>query len=244
MAYFMTNKNIKKPEKDNMEKRNAPKRTIDFGVIGLGRFGLSLVDNLAKAGKELLVIDNDENKIKHLPENITHAVIADTHDIQALREAGIQNCDVVVVCIGEDKESSILTTLNVLDLGVPTVIAKAISPEHGKVLTKIGAEVVYPEKDMGIRLANSLLTSKIVNYFEISEDYSIVEIRLSSKFAGKTIEGLNIRKKFKLNVLTVVKGKQVIVEIAPDLVLEENDIIVVVGHNDNIALFQRQNAKE
>ena len=119
------------------------KSTIAFGVIGLGRFGFSLAETLADNGKEVLVLDNNESKVRQIQDKVQQAFVITQPDKSTLEEAGIQNCGTVIVCIGEHVEASILTTLNVIELGVPRVIAKAISAEHGRVLQKIGAEVVY-----------------------------------------------------------------------------------------------------
>jgi trk system potassium uptake protein TrkA len=214
------------------------KKSIEFGVIGLGVFGLNLVKSLAAAGREVLVIDIDADKIKHIADQVDHAIVADTLDPNALKEAGIQNCDTVIVCIGEETEASILTTLNVIDLEVPNVIAKAISPEHGRVLIKIGANVVYPEKDMATRLANNLMSVHALEYIEISPHYSIVEIKLSHHFKPHSILEMSLRKKHKLNAIAIVKGEKVVVEINPDVLVEPGDMLVVVGHIDNIRKFQ------
>lgn len=121
-----------------------------YGVIGLGRFGYALATELAGSGAELLVIDKDEDKVREIREYTENAVVVNTLDKKTLTETGIQNCDVAIVCIGENMESSILTTLNLVAIGIPLVIAKATSAEHGEILEKLGAEVVYPERDMAI----------------------------------------------------------------------------------------------
>lgn len=160
-------------------------------------------------------------------------------DKSSLEESGVQNCETVIVCIGEHIEASILTTLNVIELGVPRVIAKAISAEHGKVLQKIGAEVVYPERDRAIRLANALTTSQALDYIDLSSEFSISEIQLSKKFNGQTIQELNIRKRYHLNIIAIIKNGETIVEIMPDVRLYKNDIIVVIGKKENIRKFEK-----
>ncbi|MEG1500689.1 MAG: TrkA family potassium uptake protein, partial [Clostridiales bacterium] len=132
---------------------------VPFGIIGLGRFGLALAETLARMGKEIVVLDSHEDKIKMVQDKVSYGFVAKRLDKATLSEAGIQNCQTVIICIGEEVEASILATLNVIELGVPQVIAKAISYDHGKVLSKIGAKVVYPERDMAVRLANMLTCS-------------------------------------------------------------------------------------
>ena len=126
---------------------------LSYGVVGLGRFGSALAKELAAAGADLLVIDQNEEKVREMRELTDNALVVHGLDKKTLEETGIQNCDVAVVCIGEHMESSILTTLNLVDMGVPKVISKATSAEHGEILRRLGAEVVYPERDMAIRLA-------------------------------------------------------------------------------------------
>ena len=215
------------------------KSSIAFGVIGLGRFGFALAETLSDNGKEVLVLDNNESKVKQIQDKVQQVFVIDQLDKPTLEEAGIQNCGTVIVCIGEHIEASILTTLNVIELGVPRVIAKAISAEHGRVLQKIGAEVVYPEKDRAVRLANSLTTPRALDYIDLSNQYAISESKLTDRLSGKTILELNFRKKFGLNIIAIVRGNQTIVEITPDLQLNTNDLIAVVGTKDSIVKFER-----
>ena len=133
------------------------KNMKSYGVIGLGRFGSALAQTLAEAGEEVIVVDNTEAKVRALRQFTEHAYVTEDLNKETLEEIGIQNCDTVIVCIGEKIDTSILTTLTVVGLGVPQVIAKAISRDQGEVLEKIGAEVVYPEHDMALKVAKRLL---------------------------------------------------------------------------------------
>ena len=168
--------------------------SIEFGIIGLGRFGYSLATSLAEAKREVLVLDSSENKIKQIRHLTDHALVVGDLTKAALEEAGIQNCETVVICIGEKVDVSILTTLNVISMGVPRVIAKAISPEQGKILEKIGAEVIYPERDMALRLANRLLSSRVMDYMSLNDDVTITELRLTSKLSGQSVLQASLRK--------------------------------------------------
>lgn len=214
--------------------------SISFGVIGLGRFGFALAETLADNGQEVLVLDNNESKVKLIQEKVRQAFLVNHQDKATLEEAGIQNCGTVIVCIGEHVEASILTTLNVIELGVPRVIAKAISAEHGRVLEKIGAEVVYPERDRAVRLANTLTTPRALDSIDLSGQYAISEIRLSDKLNGKTLVELEFRKRFGLNIIAMVRGHETIVEITPELRLQTNDLIAVVGTKENILKLERR----
>lgn len=214
------------------------KNIMEFGIIGLGRFGFALAKSLAEAGKDVMVVDNNENKIKHIRNYVDNAFVVGTLDQETLMDAGIQNCDTVIVCIGESIEVSILTTLFVINIGVPRVISKATSTEHGIILDKIGAEVIYPERDMAIRLAHRLTNPSILETMELTGDISISELKLTSKIAGKTILQANLRQKYKLNIIALEREGNTIIELTPDMVMEENDNMVVIGKKDNINKFE------
>lgn len=215
------------------------KAVIEFGIIGLGRFGFALAKTLADAGKEVMVIDNNESKIKQIRSVTDNAFIVHELNREALEEAGIQNCSTVVVCIGEKIDTSILTTLTVIDMGVPRVIAKAISAEQGSVLEKIGAEVIYPESDMAIRLANTLMSSRALDFISLCGDFTIAELKLTQKLAGQTIEQADIRKKYSLNIIALEHNNKTSIEVEPNTVLQENDMMVVVGKSDSINKFEQ-----
>ncbi|MHC1692662.1 MAG: TrkA family potassium uptake protein [Sphaerochaetaceae bacterium] len=213
-----------------------------FGIIGLGRFGLSLAQELVKAGKDVVVLEIDPAKLESVKGLIEHVYPVDQINREILFESGVAHCGTVVVCIGKDIESNILATLNVIEAGVPRVIAKANSLDHGKVLEKIGAEVVYPETEMGARLAKSLISLKTVDFLELANDISITEIGVSSKFSGKTIAEINIRKKYRLNIIALTHEGKTTVNITPDLMLHAGDQVVVIGENSDIGVFGKANS--
>ena len=214
------------------------KYIIEFGIIGIGRFCFALAKTLSDAGKEVLVIDNNESKIKQIRNITENAFVVGPLDKETLEDAGIQNCQTVIVCIGEKIDVSILTTLNVISMGVPRVIAKAISYEQGMVLEKIGAEVIYPESDMAIRLADRLISSSILDSIELTGDIAIAELKLTSRLAEQTVVQANLRKKFSLNIIALEQDGNTTTEITPDIVLRVNDKIVVVGKRVNIKKFE------
>lgn len=214
------------------------KAIIEFGIIGLGRFGFSLAKTLADAGKEVLVIDNNESKIKQIRNITENAFVVGPLDKESLEDAGIQNCGTVIVCIGEKVDVSILTTLNVISMGVPRVIAKAFSYEQGLILEKIGAEVIYPENDMAIRLANRLISSSTVESIELKGGINISEMKLSNKIAGETVLDSNLRQRFKLNIIAIEHEGDTITDITPDYVLREDDKVVVVGKKEDLKKFE------
>ena len=152
-------------------------------------------------------------------------------DKKSLAETGIQNCDVVVVCIGEQMDTSILTTLHLVSLGIPTVIAKAKSVEHGEILEKLGAEVVYPERDMAVRLAHRLETSKMLDFVHLSEQVNISKIMIPEKMLGKTVLAVDFRGRFGLNIIAIENSGAVLDTINPDYVFRRGDILFVSGSN-------------
>ena len=204
------------------------KESASFGVIGLGRFGTALAITLAQAGKEVIAVDRDESRVKELRQYTDYAFVADTIYSDTLKEIGIQNCDVVAVCIGEKIDASILITMSVIDLGVPKVIAKASSVEQGEVLKRIGATVVYPEKDMAVRLGKRLISSTFMDYIALDNSVEIRQISVAS------VMDLNIRKKYGLNIIALQNGHETNIEIAPDYRFREGDVLVVIGKIKNI----------
>ena len=214
------------------------KSVVEFGIIGIGRFGFSLAKALIEAGRDVIVLDSDENKIKHIRTLTDNAFVVDNLDKETLQETGIQNCKTVFVCIGEKIDVSILTTLNVINLGVPRVISKAITYEQGCVLEKIGAEVVYPESDMALRIANRILNEKALEFIELNNDIHIEKVKITSKLDGKTILQSKIRDEFKLNIIAMERGRSIITEVVPVHELREDDLIVVIGKKTNIRALE------
>ncbi len=209
-----------------------------FGVIGLGRFGTALAITLAKAGKEVIVIDKSEAKVKELRQYTDYAYVLDELSADTLREVGIQNCDTVIVCIGEKMDTGILTTMCVVEMGIPNVIAKALTAEQGAVLEKLGAKVVYPERDMAVRLGKRLISNNFLDYVSLDNSVEIRQIRVSGRLVGKTIEEYGIRKKYKLNVIAIESGRTTTIEVQPDYRLNEGDVIVVIGKIDKMDRFE------
>jgi len=210
-----------------------------FAIIGMGRFGSSVAKTLCGLGFEVLAIDGNETRIQEVINIVTHAVQADSTDEEALKGLGIRNFDVVVVAIGQDIQSSILTTLILKDLGVKTIVVKAQNELHGKVLEKIGADrVVYPERDMGIRVAHNLISPNILDHIELSDDYSIVELKVSSPMIGRNLRQLDIRAKYGCNVMGIKSSKGMNIAPRAEDVIKENDILVVVGKNEDIHNFE------
>ena len=211
-----------------------------FGVIGLGRFGTALAISLAEAGKEVIVVDCNEDKVKGLRRYTEYAFVTDDLSKETLQEIGIQNCGTVIVCIGEKMDACILTTLNVVSLGVPHVIAKAISSDHGTVLEKIGAEVVYPERDMALRLGKRLVAgNNYLDFISLNNEVEIQQIPATNRIAGYTVEQLDVRRRYGLNIIAIESGGTTDIEISPQYKIQKEDILVVIGKTNNIAKFEK-----
>ena len=205
-----------------------------YGIVGLGRFGYALATDLAESGSELLVVDRDEEKIREIREFTDNAYVAPVLDKKSLMETGIQNCDVAIVCIGEQMDTSILTTLNLVSMGIPTVIAKATSAEHGIILEKLGAEVVYPERDMAIRLASRLEGAKVLDFVQLREKINVTKMRIPEPTIGKTVLEMNLRARFGLNIIAIENGNTVIDIVQPDYVFQSGDILYLSGSKEGI----------
>lgn len=210
-----------------------------FVIIGLGRFGSSIAKTLYSLGNDVLAIDKDEDIVQEIADSVTHAVQLDATDENALRSLGIRNFDVAVVTIGDNIQSSVMATLLVKELGVKYIIAKGHSDLHAKVLYKIGANrVVLPEKDMGVRVAHNLVSANILDYIELSEDYSVMEIQVLEEWAGSTLKELKLRSKYGINVMAIKRGDEVNLSPSADDIIEENDIIVSIGSAEDLSRLE------
>ena len=208
-----------------------------FVVIGLGRFGTSVAKTLTALGHEVLALDKNEHAVQVIMQDVTQAVQADAREEETLRGLGVRNLDVAIVAIGDDLEANILITLMLKEMGIPYVVAKAQSIQHGKVLEKIGADkIVYPEQDMGIRLANNLIRTNVMDFIELSLDYSIFEIIAPAKFVNKSLGKLNLRAVYNINVVAIKKGiDQIVIAPGANSVVEEKDILVIVCNKKALA---------
>ncbi|MBT2291953.1 TrkA family potassium uptake protein [Paenibacillus albidus] len=216
-----------------------------FVVIGLGRFGSSLALELMEMGYEVLGIDHIEERVEEMGEHLTHAVMADVTDEGIMRSLGVRNFDCGIVAIGDNMERSILAAILLKELGVKQVVAKAISILHGRALSKLGVDrVIFPERDMGVRVAHQLVTPHLLDYIEISKDYKIVELTVPACMDGKSLAALNTRAKYGCSIIAINRESGIIV--APTALddLHENDIIVVIGSNESIDRFENETVNQ
>lgn len=212
-----------------------------FVVLGIGRFGQSIAKTLYEAGYEVLAIDQNEEIVQNISDHVTHAVAGDVTDEKVLRSLGIRNFDVAIVAIGGNMESSILITLLLKECGVKHVLAKAQSDLHAKVLSRVGADkVIFPERDMGVRVAHNLVSKNILDYIELSPDYSIIETIVPENWDGKTLQELNVRGKHGINIMAIKNGKEINISPKADDIIKKDDTLVVVGSNGDLNKLDRK----
>lgn len=225
-----------------------------FVVIGAGKFGASVAEMLAQKGHSVLLIDNNLEKVQELSDIVTKAIQLDATDGKAMRALGLKDFDTAIVAIGrQSMEDSVLVTMMLKEIGVGTVVAKATSEAHGRILTRIGADrVVFPERDMGVRLANSLTTSSIMDHLDIVPGYSVAEIQPSRDIIGKAIKESDIKSRYGIQIIAIKsmqpnideKGESVIEEkinILPEAStkIEKDDILLVLGKDEDIEKFKK-----
>lgn len=210
-------------------------------VIGAGRFGASITTTLYEMGHDVMVIDESEEVINQIADSATHAIQGNAVDERTINSIGVRNFDVCVIAMGADIQSSILISIMLKEAGAKYVVAKAQNDLHAKVLYKIGVDkVVFPERDMGAKIAQSLVSSNIMDYIELSPDYSIVEIVALDEWAGKNLVELNMRSKYGVNIMAIKKGSDINISPMASTVIEENDILIVVGHNDDLSSLDKK----
>lgn len=211
-----------------------------FIVIGLGRFGTSVAETLYALGNDVLAVDIDEERVQSIADRVTHAVQVDANDEASLRALGIGNFDVAIISIGSDIQANILSTLLVKEMNVKHIITKANNAMHAKVLYKIGANrVIFPERDMGIRVAHNLCSSSILDYIELSPDFSIAEIVTPNDWVGSSLKELDLRVRFGINVVAIKRDNDINVSPTANEIITEGDIIVAIGGTPELNSIER-----
>ena len=223
-----------------------------FAVLGLGHFGLNLCFELMERGAEVLAVDNREERVELVRNRVTHALIADTRDFKALKSMGLEDMDAVVVAIGEDFESSILTTAHLQEIGVPHVVNRVVSPVHEKLLKMMRIEdLVLPEADAAGTLSRRLTMSGVMDILKLTSDYSVIEVKVPKPFVGKTVQEVDLRRKFHVNLVTILRrsqkskmmtlGDRDEVEVlgvpTQELKFSENDVLVLFGQEKELGAF-------
>lgn len=209
-----------------------------FAVLGLGSFGWSVALTLEKMGAEVLVIDQSFEKIQEISEQVSYALRADVSEPEALKMLGGRNLDVAVVAVSENFEASIMATMLCKEMGIPMVLAKAKDKLQGTILKKVGADsVVYPEVEMGSRIAMNLVAKEFSDWIELSDDYSMVEVVIPQPWQGKCLAELKIRERFGINVVGMITDNEVDVTIDPQMPLPAGCILIMIGANEVLQKF-------
>ena len=217
-----------------------------YAVIGLGRFGYSIAKTLAMHNCEVIAIDKDEERVKKMSDFVTYAVQLEAMDEKSLRSVGVQNVDTAVVSIGENLEASILVVMILKEMGVKYIIAKAVTRLHGKVLENLGVDkVVYPERDMAIRVAHTLIHPNIIEQLELSPEYSIIELPAPDTLVGKSLKETRLRSQYGANLIAIkrkvvengITQEQWNVNPNPTDMIYKDDLLVLVGRNEDLEKF-------
>jgi len=221
-------------------------KKLTFAVIGLGRFGSAMATTLTELGQDVIGVDGNEERVQKHADTIRSAMQLDATDERALRAAGIQDVDVAVISIGENIEASLLAVMLVKDLGVRRIIAKAVTTLHGRILERIGVNrVIFPEREMAIRVAHSLVVANVLDYIELSRDFSIIEIPAPPEFAGKSLKELQLRNRYGLTLIAIKRkpdgGGPEVTNVAPtadDQILAD-DVLALLGPNERLAQLDK-----
>lgn len=209
-------------------------KTKQFLVIGAGRFGSSVARSLYKQGHDVMVMDNDEEKVQQYSNEVTNAVKADASSESCLEAIDVKHFDTVVLAIGDDMQASIMAAILLIELKAKRIVAKARTELHGKVLDKVGVnQVVFPERDMGQKLARSLIAPTIIDMIELSDDYSVVEVNAPENMVGKSLKQINLRARYGISIIALRRnnGNKTIISPVAEEIINKEDIIVAIGEN-------------
>lgn len=207
-----------------------------YVVIGLGRFGTAVAVELCKLGNEVLAMDEDQANVQAVADHVTHAVTADARDPAVLKALGIRNFDCAIVAVGNDIGASALITLSLKELGLPQVVCKAQSYVHQRVLEKIGADrVIFPEHETGVKLAQNLTHSNVLNFIELSDDYGIVEVTTPKSWQGKTIREVDVRNRYGVNIIAIRDSTTGAINVSHggDYILRDTDVLLILGEDED-----------
>lgn len=209
-----------------------------YAVLGMGSFGESVALTLENMGCDVLVMDDSYEKIQDISDKVSYAMKADISDPDALQALGGKNLDGVVVAVSENLEAGIMATMLCKEMGIPLVVAKAKNKLQGAILKRVGADrIVYPEIEMGSRVAKSLVSREFMDWIELSNDYSMVEIAVPDKWVGRTLVDINVRERLGINVVGIIINGKIDVTLDPQKPLPEGGILIVIGANDVLEKF-------
>lgn len=206
-----------------------------YAVFGLGRYGRAVASELVKSGAEVIAVDMDQDIINTMSSEIPYCKCADVTDPEVIRQLGIANVDVVIISMATDLEASVMATMLCKEIGVKTVITKCASEMNCKILSKVGADrVVFPEKESGVRMAKNLLSAGFVDLVELSKDVAMIEMQVKPEWEGKSLLELNLRKRYAVNIVAIVHGEEIRVNIDPELPLERSMKLIVIANTEKL----------
>ena len=209
-----------------------------FAVLGLGSFGWSVAVTLENMGCDVIAVDNNYEKVQEISDLVSYAVKADVSEPEALKSLGSRNLDGVVIAVSENFEASVMAAMLCKEMGIPKVLVKALNRLQGAILERVGADsVVYPESDMGSRVAKNLAATEFTDWISLSSEYSMVETAVPSGWAGKSLAELKVRERYGINVVGLIQGEEVAVALDPHKPLPENGILILVGANKVLEKF-------
>ena len=203
---------------------------VSYGIVGLGRFGYALAKSLAELDADLLILDKDEEKIRDMREYTENALVIKNLDKPSLLETGIQNCDIAIVCIAEYMDISILTTLHLVSMGIPKVVARATSAEHGEILEKLGAKVVYPERDMAERLAKRMEEANMPEFAQLNDKVGIAKLIVADEMEGESVYDVDLETRFAVKLIAIESSGEIMIDIDPYYEFKEDDIVYALGN--------------
>lgn len=203
---------------------------VSYGIVGLGRFGYALAKSLAELDADLLILDKDEEKIRDMREYTENALVIKNLDKPSLLETGIQNCDIAIVCIAEYMDISILTTLHLVSMGIPKVVARATSAEHGEILEKLGAKVVYPERDMAERLAKRMEEANMPEFAQLNDKVGIAKLIVADEMEGESVYNVDLETRFAVKLIAIESSGEIMSDIDPYYEFKEDDIVYALGN--------------
>ncbi|MET3698818.1 trk system potassium uptake protein TrkA [Bacillus oleivorans] len=216
-------------------------RKKSFAVFGLGRFGGTIVREFYDMGIEVIAIDKDQTKVNEYSKYATYAVCVEVIDETTINELGIRNVDHAFVSFGDNMQSSILTSMILKEIGIPQVWAKAQNDYHSKVLEKIGVDrVIHPERDVARRICHHIVSEKMIDFIELSKEHSMVEIVATNKIEGRTLGELNVRANYGCTIVGIQRDGSFIVSPSAEEVIQRDDVLIVIGHNNDIARFEEK----
>lgn len=211
------------------------KKQKEFVIIGLGQFGINVAKTLANAGLTVMAVDKDEFVLEKVADEVTHTICMDATNPEAMKQLGIQNYDGAIVGMGHDLQTNVIITMQLKEMGVPYIMAKATTELEGRILRKIGADrVIFPDKEMGLRVGSEIMNGNYFEVVELSEKYSIVDILCPMTWSGKSLREVNIRSNYGVSVIGIRRREETYINPEPDYMIEEDDILIVLGHNNEL----------